>query len=68
MRSRCRWYTHLTNHGYFDYGKTRRPQFEPYASIKMVQVLGSPMYICEQTSYKDASHIGQTFLKCFKFS
>ena len=24
-RSRCGWYTHLTNNGYFDYGKTRRP-------------------------------------------
>ena len=24
-RSRCRWHTHQTNHGYFDYGKTQRP-------------------------------------------
>ena len=21
----CSWYTHLTNHGYFDYGETQRP-------------------------------------------
>ena len=27
-------------------GKTRTPQFEHYAKIKMVQVLGSPLYIC----------------------
>ena len=44
-RSRCRWHMHLMNHGYFDYWKTRRPQFEPHARIKMVQVLGSPVYI-----------------------
>ena len=24
-RSRCRWHTHLMNHGYFDYRKTQRP-------------------------------------------
>ena len=46
-RSWCRWHTHLTNHSCFDYGKTQRPQFEHHAGIKMVQVLGSPLYICE---------------------
>ena len=46
-RSRCRWHTHLTNYGYFDYeGKnpdTPPPQFERHAGIKMAQVLGSPL-------------------------
>ena len=27
--------------------KPEHPQFEPYARIKMAQVLGSPLYICE---------------------
>ena len=38
---------HLMNHGYFDYeNKPEDPQFEPHARIKMVQILGSLMYIC----------------------
>ena len=36
----------LTNHSYFDYGKPEDPQLEPHDGIKMVQVLGSPLYIC----------------------
>ena len=27
-------------------GKPEYPQFEPHVGIKMVQVLGSPLYIC----------------------
>ena len=38
---------HLTNNGYFDCGKkSEYPQLEPHVWIKMVQVLGSPVYIC----------------------
>ena len=33
-------------YGYFDYGKPRDPQFEPHGGETMVQVLGSPLYIC----------------------
>ena len=33
---------------YFDYGeKLKDPQFEPHAGIKMVQDLGSLVYICD---------------------
>ena len=40
-------HTHLMNHGYFDRGENPEfPQFEPHARIKVVQVLGSPLYIC----------------------
>ena len=40
-------HTHLTNHGYFDSGKKPEYlQFEPYAGIKMAQVLRFPVYIC----------------------
>ena len=40
-RGRCRRHTHLENRGYFDCGKTQRPQLEPHAGLKMAQVLGS---------------------------
>ena len=44
------------NHGYFDYGKkSKDPQFEPHAGIKMAQVLGSPVYIYERTVYQLAT-------------
>ena len=35
-RSRCRWHTHLRNHGYFENGEN------------LTQVLGPPLYICRQ--------------------
>ena len=35
LRSKCRWYAHLTNHGYFGYGqKLEDLLFEPQAKIK----------------------------------
>ena len=38
---------HLMNYGYFDYRKNvNTTQFEPHAGMKMVQVLGSLLYIC----------------------
>ena len=37
---RYRWHTHLTNYGYFDYGKNHKtPQFELHVGIKMAQVI-----------------------------
>ena len=47
--SKCRWYMHLMNHGYFDYGQPKDSQFEPHARIKMIQVLGSHLYICNDS-------------------
>ena len=47
-RRRRRWLTHLTNHSYFDNGKTRNPQFVSHAGIKMAQVVWSPLYICDK--------------------
>ena len=34
--SKCRWYVHLTNHGYLDHRQNLIPQFEPYASKKKI--------------------------------
>ena len=47
-RSRCRWHTYLTNHGYSDHGKTLNTPIWAllHSGIKMAQVLGSPLYIC----------------------
>ena len=40
-------YTHLMNRGYFDNKKKPEdPKIEPHARKKMVQVLGSLVYIC----------------------
>ena len=54
--SRCRWHTHLMNHGYFDNRKNPNTHnWAPcqdqnvsmvYFDIKMAQVLRSQMYIC----------------------
>ena len=34
-RSRCRWHTHLTNHGYFDNGKNpKTPNLSPMPGLK----------------------------------
>ena len=42
---------HLMNHGYFDCGKNPEyPQSEPHARIKMVQVVGSPVCICDYST------------------
>ena len=42
---------HLSNHGYLrSRGKPEYSQFKPHTSIKMALVLGSPVYLCEQTS------------------
>ena len=41
-------HTHLTNHGYLkSQEKLKYPQLEYHACIRMEQVLGSPVYICE---------------------
>ena len=40
----------LTNHGYFDRGKSPNVPLEPHARIKMAQVLGSRVYICDSNS------------------
>ena len=38
---------------YFDDGKKPEyPQLEPHARTKMAQVLGSPVYICDENSCK----------------
>ena len=48
----CKQHMHLTNHGYFDYGKNpKTPQIQPHAGIKMAQVLRSLVYICGDTLY-----------------
>ena len=49
--SRCRWHTHLTNHGYFDYGKNPKTPIWASCRIKMAQVLGAPLYICENDGF-----------------
>ena len=38
------------NQGYFDYGKNSDTQFEPYAGIKLAQVLGFLVFICSHMS------------------
>ena len=38
-------------------GKTRIPQLEPNTRIKMAQVLGSPIYICDSTQNSGRSYI-----------
>ena len=45
-----RWQTHLMNHGYFDFGKPKDPQFEPHGGIKVEEALESPFYICGDIS------------------
>ena len=45
-RSRRIWHTHLTNYGYFDYGKTQRPPIWAPCRNKDAQALGSLLYIC----------------------
>ena len=39
-------YKHLMNHSYFDRRKNPNTHNEPHAGMKMVQVLGFPLYIC----------------------
>ena len=42
-RSKCRWHTHLTNHGYFDHMENPEYcQLEPHARRKMAPILESP--------------------------
>ena len=49
--SRCRWHTHLTNQGYFDYRKNLKiPNMSPMPGQKW-QVLGCPMYIYECSTW-----------------
>ena len=49
--SRCKWHMHLRIRGYFESWNSKDPQFKPHVRIKMVQVLGSPLYICASTSF-----------------
>ena len=57
--------THLTNHGYLKLReKPKYPLLESHAGIKMVQVLGSPVYICGE----DLNIIGALSVICNNFN